>query len=37
MYAWEKIRPLALETFKKNIPNMMHVAIQGLESDLKIR
>jgi len=37
MYAWEKTRQLAIDTFKKNIPNMMHVAIQGIEADLKLR
>lgn len=37
MYAWENTRQLAIDTFRKNIPNMMHVAIQGLETDLKVR
>ena len=36
LYRWDESRPIALETFHKNKPNMMHVAIQGLEIDLKL-
>ena len=36
LYNNEDTRQIALETFEKNKPSMMHVAIQGLEIDLKI-
>ena len=36
LYNNEDTRKIALETFEKNKPSMMHVAIQGLEIDLKI-
>lgn len=36
LYAWEETRATALKTFEDNKPNMMKVAIQGLEHDLKL-
>ena len=36
LFNWEDTRTIALETFKKNKPSMMHVAIQGLEIDMKL-
>ncbi|XP_059089995.1 leukotriene A-4 hydrolase-like isoform X2 [Tigriopus californicus] len=36
LYAWEETRTTALKTFEANKPNMMKVAIQGLEHDLKL-
>jgi len=37
MYAWDKTKELAVSTFIKNKPTMMHVAIHGLENDLKLK
>ena len=37
LYAWEEKRNVAIDTFLKNKPYMMHVAIHGLENDLKLK
>ncbi|KAH9511255.1 Leukotriene A-4 hydrolase [Dermatophagoides farinae] len=34
LYQWEKTRQLALDTFQKNRPNLMRVAIDAIEKDL---
>lgn len=36
LYNWEEKRQVAIQTFEKNRPNMMQVAVQGLEKDLKL-
>ena len=36
LYNSEETRQVALNTFKKNKPSYMHVAVQGLEIDMKI-
>ena len=35
LFNWEDTKKVALETFEKNKSCMMHVAVQGLENDLK--
>jgi len=37
LYAWEDTREVAIQTFLKNKDSMMHVAVQGLELDLKLK
>ncbi|XP_040564272.1 LOW QUALITY PROTEIN: leukotriene A-4 hydrolase [Lepeophtheirus salmonis] len=37
LFAWDKTRNLALDTFRENKQNMMKVSIQGVEFDLKLR
>jgi hypothetical protein len=37
LYGWDKTRDLAVATFTKNKPTMMHVAVHVLESDLKLK
>ena len=36
LFNWEETKQIALDTFQKNKPSMMHVAIQGLEIDMKL-
>lgn len=37
LYNWEAKREVAIQTFNKNKMEYMHVAVQGLEKDLKLR
>ena len=37
LYEWEETRETATQTFLKNKDSMMHVAVQGLEIDLKLK
>ena len=37
LYNWEEKREVAIQTFNKNKLEYMHVAVQGLERDLKLR
>ena len=37
LYNWEEKREVAIQTFNKNKMEYMHVAVQGLEKDLKLR
>ena len=36
MYGWKEKREVAIQTFNSNKESYMHVAVQGLEKDLKI-
>ena len=36
MYGWAEKRELAIQTFNNNKESYMHVAVQGLEKDLKL-
>lgn len=36
LFNWEETRQVALQTFEKNKNSMMHVAVQGLEIDMKL-
>ena len=36
LYGWEEKRELAIQTFNSNKNGYMHVAVQGLEKDLKL-
>jgi hypothetical protein len=37
LFAWDKTKDLAVSTFLTNKPSMMHVAVQGIENDLKLK
>jgi len=36
LYTWEEVREKAIETFKKNRPNMMYVSAYTVAKDLKL-
>ena len=36
LYNWEEARQTALDTFQKVKSSYMHVAVQGLEIDMKL-
>ena len=36
LFNWEETKKVAIDTFEKNKSSMMHVAVQGLEIDMKL-
>ena len=36
LYGWEEKREFAIQTFNANKNGYMHVAVQGLEKDMKL-